>query len=438
MSVAAIGGLIASVVATAEPSGGRADHTPAPASVTIAGSLQSELGCTGDWQADCATTHAVNVIGDVWKATFTVPAGEWEYKTTINDSWTENYGLGGVPDGPNIPLSLAADTSVRFYYSHATHWTTDSARSRIVTAPGSYQSELGCPGDWQPDCLRSWLQDPDGDGTYEFSTSDIPAGTYDAKATIDESWDENYGAGGALNGGNIGFSVADGQSVTFTFVSATNTLTITTSGGSGGGIEPGDELLVRDPVRPGADEMIYFVMPDRFANGEPSNDHGGDTSGDPIVDGFLPDHKGYYHGGDLAGLTAQLDYLDQLGITAIWITPPFKNDWVQGDGTIGGSSAAYHGYWQVDYTQIDPHFGTNAEMQSFVADAHARGIDVLFDIVPNHTGDVITYAEDEFTYRSKADFPYRDAAGDVFDDRDFVGTSSFPTLDSTTSFPYTP
>ena len=65
----------------------------------------------------------------------------------------------------------------------------------IAVAPGSFQSELGCPGDWQPDCLRSWLQDPEGDGIYTFRTSALPAGDYEVKVAIGESWDENYGAG---------------------------------------------------------------------------------------------------------------------------------------------------------------------------------------------------------------------------------------------------
>ena len=78
----------------------------------------------------------------------------------------------------------------------------------IAAAPGSFQSELGCPGDWQPDCLRSWLQDPDGDGVYTFTTRSIPPGNYEVKVAIDESWDENYGAGGVQNGPNIPFTVA--------------------------------------------------------------------------------------------------------------------------------------------------------------------------------------------------------------------------------------
>ena len=180
-----------------------------------------------------------------------------------------------------------------------------------------------------------------------------------------------------------------------------------------GTAEPGDELLVRAPAREAAqDDVFYFVMPDRFDNGDPGNDAGGDLSGDRLVNGLDPSDTGFYHGGDLAGLTARLPYLDGLGVTAVWLTPQFTNRWVQDDGSPGGLSAGYHGYWQTDYSSIDPHFGTNAEMQAFVAAAHASGIDVYFDIVANHTGDVITYEEgDHPSYISKSDAPYVDADG---------------------------
>ena len=72
---------------------------------------------------------------------------------------------------PTSRLNLGAGTSVKFYYDHKSHWVTDNQTSVIAVAPGSFQSELGCPGDWQPDCLRSWLQDPDGDGIYTFETT---------------------------------------------------------------------------------------------------------------------------------------------------------------------------------------------------------------------------------------------------------------------------
>jgi pullulanase-type alpha-1,6-glucosidase len=210
---------------------GAAPGAAQPASVTIAGSLQSELGCPGDWQAECAATHLTFDAEDqVWQGSFDVPAGAWEYKATLDDSWTENYGARAARDGANIPLSLGEPARVKFYYDDATHWVTDDRGGTIVTAPGSYQSELGCAGDWDPSCLRSWLQDPDGDGVYTFSTRGLPAGNYEVKVAIHESWDENYGEGGVRNGPNIAFTVAQGcGEVVFTYVAATHVLTVGTA-----------------------------------------------------------------------------------------------------------------------------------------------------------------------------------------------------------------
>ena len=154
------------------------------------------------------------------------------------------------------------------------------------------------------------------------------------------------------------------------------------------------------------DEVIYVLLTDRFENGDPSNDHGG-LSGGRLVTGFDPTDKGFYHGGDLKGLTSRLDYIQSLGVTAIWLAPIFKNKPVQGGP--GDESAAYHGYWITDFTRPDPHFGTEAELHRFVTAAHERGIKVYFDIVTNHTADVIVYKEcptSACPYRSHADFPY--------------------------------
>jgi glucoamylase len=205
-----------------------ASPTPNPISVTVAGSLQSELGCPGDWAPDCAATHLSYDAGDdVWQGTFAVPAGSWEYKAALNNDWTENYGLHAQANGANIPLNLASGTSVKFYYDHKTHWITDNHNSVIAVAPGSFQSELGCPGDWDPGCLRSWLQDPDGDGIYTFETSALPAGSYETKVAINESWDENYGQGGVPGGANIPFSVpAANLAVTFRYDASSHVLTV--------------------------------------------------------------------------------------------------------------------------------------------------------------------------------------------------------------------
>jgi alpha-amylase len=188
-------------------------------------------------------------------------------------------------------------------------------------------------------------------------------------------------------------------------------------------------------------ERFYFVMPDRFSNGDTSNDRGG-LNGPREVTGFDPTRKGWYHGGDLKGMISKLDYIKGLGATAIWLTPSFKNKPVQGLGT-PYPSAGYHGYWITDFTRIDPHLGTNQDLTDLIAGAHARGMKVFFDIITNHTADVIGYEQKPggpkpFDYVSKAASPYRDADGDVFDDRAFAGTERFPALDPSVSFPFKP
>ncbi|WP_292070535.1 alpha-amylase family glycosyl hydrolase [Brevundimonas sp. UBA7534] len=178
--------------------------------------------------------------------------------------------------------------------------------------------------------------------------------------------------------------------------------------------------------RPPQDEVIYFLLPDRFANGDPSNDHGG-YAPERLVSGFDPADTDFYHGGDLAGVTRRLDYIQGLGATAVWLAPVFKNKPVQTHGNYTG--AAHHGYWITDFTAVDPHFGDEAAMRALVEAAHARGMKVYLDIVANHTADVIQYREcpeGRCAYRSRADYPYTRRGGvdgapinEGFDGRDF-------------------
>ncbi|KPF56571.1 glycosidase [Novosphingobium sp. 1529] len=165
-------------------------------------------------------------------------------------------------------------------------------------------------------------------------------------------------------------------------------------------------------ARPAAGESIYFVLPDRFANGDTANDAGG-IAGGRLQSGFDPADKGFYHGGDIKGLIAKLDYIKGMGFTALWVGPIFKNKAVQ--GAPGQESAGYHGYWITDFTQVDPHFGTNAEFAALVNAAHARGLKVYMDIVVNHTADVIQYREvpagAAAPYRDKANYPYSRKGG---------------------------
>jgi glycosidase len=134
------------------------------------------------------------------------------------------------------------------------------------------------------------------------------------------------------------------------------------------------------------EEVFYFVMPDRFYNGDTDNDLGSKTQ---LISagGFDKTNKGMFHGGDIQGLKAKLPYLKDLGISAIWLTPILRNQAMQAD------SSGYHGYWVLDFTEIDPHLGSNDDLKDLIDSAHAENIKIYFDIITNHTADVIKYVE---------------------------------------------
>lgn len=134
------------------------------------------------------------------------------------------------------------------------------------------------------------------------------------------------------------------------------------------------------------EEVFYFVLPDRFYNGDSSNDNGSKTI-EISQGGFDKTRLSSYHGGDVPGLMQKLDYLQGMGITSIWLTPILRNQAKQGEDT------GYHGYWVLDFTEIDPHLGSNDDLKAFIDAAHARGMKVFFDIITNHTADVIKLAE---------------------------------------------
>ncbi|MBE2271022.1 MAG: extracellular solute-binding protein [Anaerolinea sp.] len=203
-----------------------------PQAVSIPGTVDSAAGCAGDWDPACENVQlGYSAASDVWMGTFVLPAGEYEYKVALDNAWDENYGANAARDGANIALVLTEETPVTFVYDHKTHWVMDNVNFLLVTAPGDYQDEIGCEGDWQPNCLRSLLQDADGDGVYSFSTTALPAGDYQVKAALNMTWDVNYGADGARDGANITFTVpADNAEVIFSFDSTSNTLTVEVGG----------------------------------------------------------------------------------------------------------------------------------------------------------------------------------------------------------------
>ena len=129
-------------------------------------------------------------------------------------------------------------------------------------------------------------------------------------------------------------------------------------------------------------DVMYLIMPDRFADGDKKNDE---------VKGFRdPDNRSSaraYHGGDLRGIEEHLDYLKSLGVTTLWTTPLYDN-------SAGQSGGTYHGYSATDMYAIDPHFGTMRDYRKLVDAAHARGMKVVLDTVPNHVGAAHPWAKD--------------------------------------------
>ena len=134
-------------------------------------------------------------------------------------------------------------------------------------------------------------------------------------------------------------------------------------------------------------DLIYFVMPDRYKDGDKKNNDNG---------GFNTSLTAFYHGGDLKGLTGTcepgddgLARIKSLGFTAVWLTPVVTQQEAIGAGS------GYHGYWGVDFLNVDPHLGTNADMLEFSKCAKKLGLKIILDVVTNHTGDVIKYLGNE-------------------------------------------
>ncbi|MDY7227575.1 pullulanase-type alpha-1,6-glucosidase [Hyalangium rubrum] len=215
----------------------------APTSVTLVGDLQSELGCASDSDPSCTATQLEPEASDgVWQKSFNVPAGTWHYKVALDGSASNTH-----PSGADLTLTLSAPTSVKFYYDPISHFVSDSVK-RIAVAPGSFQSEVGCPGDWQPDCLKTWLQDPDGNGIFVYTTTSIPVGTYEAKVAINESWSEAYGD---RSGNNVVFTVTQaGELVTFSWDSVSKRVSIRPANAP-----TGDILMAR----------VHWLTPDTLA-----------------------------------------------------------------------------------------------------------------------------------------------------------------------------
>jgi glycosidase len=141
-----------------------------------------------------------------------------------------------------------------------------------------------------------------------------------------------------------------------------------------------ERLLLHVPSPDWRDQIIYFLMIDRFGDGNPdNNDQGADV--------FDPSRESYYSGGDLAGITEKLDYIQNLGATAVWPTPPVASQWW--DPLVNYSG--YHGYWARDFKSIDEHYGTLEDYQALSHNLHSRNMYLVQDIVVNHVGNYFAY-----------------------------------------------
>ena len=141
---------------------------------------------------------------------------------------------------------------------------------------------------------------------------------------------------------------------------------------------------------------VYFVLTDRFHNGNPNNDHSYGRQKDGMQE------IGTFHGGDLQGLTEKLDYLQQLGVNVLWISSPLEqmHGWVGGGEKGDFPHYAYHGYYHQDWTKIDANMGNEQDLKNLIEQAHKRGIKVIFDVVMNHTGYATLADMQEFGFGS--------------------------------------
>ena len=506
--------------------------------VTFPGGYVSAAGLGNDWDPSNTNTQASDGNSDqVWKfTTNAIPAGSYEFKATVGGTWDENYGLNGVPGGPNVPFTTVGGETVHFYYDRRDgNMVASRPNYRIPVLVGSLMGVLGGQ-DWSPDNLVGWLKDRDSDGWFETSF-DIPAGSYEYKVALNESWDENYGAGGVPGGPNIGLVVpgAEGTRTVVTFGYNDTTHQIRDSINNPPAPQVGDDNiwwdglghdsrsgLYRDPFgavtknsnvtlrfrtyandvqrvkarvwdsaqqgqtvynmakvatdpdanlfgyeywettlnvganlsilyyrfiiedgtavvyyeddaardggwgqpynsspdvswniyvyEPGFDTpawarnaIIYQVFPDRFRNGDASNDP-------TAVDWFYPQERGHRfpitpwntivpdpepndptanpdwygtysstsYGGDLQGLISKLGYLQNLGVTTVYLNPIFD-------------SPSNHKYDGRSYLRIDPTMGvlgddtaTLALFEQLTTQAHNRDMYIVLDGVPNH------------------------------------------------------
>ena len=197
------------------------------------------------------------------------------------------------------------------------------------------------------------------------------------------------------NGSSWGWKEYDGQKVQLPSSDTDSTYSVKVSIKNTNNSGSSEPVVVAPDTFTWDNALVYFVLTDRFYNGDTDNDYSYYRTNKSK--GFSGPDVATFHGGDIVGLTEKLDYLDDLGVNAIWITAPYE----QIHGWCSGKNGAFphfsfHGYYAQDWTFMDQNMGTIEEFRTFVNEAHKRGIRIVMDVVMNHTGyntieDMITY-----------------------------------------------
>lgn len=210
-------------------SDGHADTRP-PESITVAvpGNYNYLAGCSSDWSTNCPNVEMMlnnPNTDDIFRLTTqAIPQGYYEYKVAINGSWDENYGAGGIQNGPNIGIYLNQASPLRFYYNDHNHVVVGrvvgQADSYIMSVTGNIQTALGCPNNNDATCLSSMMYDLAGSGIYVFETTALPAGNYSVKGVTNEGGTSGSGLAGDISNDTnvVNFTLTQNNSkVTFVY-----------------------------------------------------------------------------------------------------------------------------------------------------------------------------------------------------------------------------
>ncbi len=323
------------IAATAQASMAVAD--PTITSITIAGDLDSEIGCSGDWQPDCAAAHlTLDTASGWWVGSFALPAGSYQYKAAENDSWSNpNYGPN-AGSGNGTVVVPAGGEKVTFVFDPVSHQLGDSAS--IASAVGSFQTQLGCATNGSPLCYQSWLRDNTGSGVLTLATGAIAAGTYDLSVVV------GFGLPGTTTYPRT-FTVPEvggGSTTTITYTEATHAITVTSV-------------------------PLVQAAPGVFS-------HPTASRGDVVANLFE------WNWPSVANECATV--LGPAGYGGVQVAPP-ENSISNSPSNPGTNHPWWDVYQPVDYS-LNSRMGSEVQFKSMVASCRKAGVKVYVDAVINH------------------------------------------------------